>query len=98
MEADLQHHYNVDLAGLWRGELSIRRLSVLIANLPPTSATALRYAPAPGWDIHAYLLADLFKAFTGEDHPARPVAATTSRYSELRARLAAQKARLAQNN
>lgn len=94
VEADLQRFYHVDLADYWRGELSPRRLSILIEQLPPTSATARRYAKADGWDLHAFLLADLFHAFTGEIHPSRPKPQGTSRYSELRARLEAQKARL----
>ncbi|UVK63536.1 tail assembly chaperone [Arthrobacter phage Janeemi] len=94
VEADLQRFYGVDLAGYWRGELSPRRLSVLIEQLPPTSATARHYAKADGWDLHAFLLADLFQAFTGEIHPARPKPQGPSRYAELRARLEAQKARL----
>lgn len=55
-----------------------------------------KHGTAPGWDVHAYLLADLFQAFTGEAHPARPQA-TATRYGDLRARLEAQKARLGKN-
>ncbi|QOP65075.1 tail assembly chaperone [Arthrobacter phage Adumb2043] len=94
VEADLQHFYGVDLADYWRGGLSPRRLSVLIEQLPPTSATARHYAKNDGWDLHAFLLSDLFHAFTGEVHPSRPKPQGASRYSELRARLEAQKARL----
>ncbi|UIW13268.1 tail assembly chaperone [Arthrobacter phage Crewmate] len=94
VEADLQRFYGVDLADYWLGELSPRRLSVLIEKLPPDSATARHYAKADGWDTHAFLLADLFHAFTGEVHPARPKPQGASRYAELRARLEAQKARL----
>ncbi|WGH21088.1 tail assembly chaperone [Arthrobacter phage Cassia] len=95
VEADLQRFYGVDLADYWRGELSPRRLSVLIQQLPPTSATARHFANADGWDLHAFLLADLFQAFTGELHPARPMPqGPSSRYSQLRARLEEQKARL----
>ncbi|UIW13431.1 tail assembly chaperone [Arthrobacter phage Amyev] len=94
VEADLQHYYGVDLADYWRGELSPRRLSVLIEKLPPTSATARHYAKTDGWDLHAFLLSDLFHAFTGEVHPSRPKPQGSSRYAELRARLEAQRARL----
>lgn len=95
MEADLQRFYGVDLADYWRGELSPRRLSVLIEQLPPTSATARHYAKSDGWDLHAFLLADLFQAFTGELHPARPQPqGPSSRYAQLRERLEEQKARL----
>lgn len=95
MEADLQRFYGVDLADYWRGELSPRRLSVLVHQLPADSATSRHYANADGWDLHAFLLADLFQAFTGELHPARPQPqGPSSRYSQLRARLEEQKARL----
>lgn len=50
-----------------------------------------------GWDVHAFLLADLFKAFTGQEHPARPQpkSGKSSRYASLRAALEQQRARLA---
>jgi hypothetical protein len=46
IEYDLQHHHRVELTGLWTGDLSWRRLGVLVRNLPPESATktALRNA------------------------------------------------------
>jgi hypothetical protein len=94
VEADLQRFYHVDLADYWRGELSPRRLSVLIEQLPPDSATARRYSDADGWSRLEFLVSDLFQAFTGEIHPARPKPKTASRYDSLRAALEAQKARL----
>ena len=47
MEADLQHHYQVDLRDLWRGGLTLRRLRVLLDGLPPDSLwwTAMRHRP-----------------------------------------------------
>lgn len=94
VEADLQRFYRVDLADYWRGELSPRRLSVLIEQLPPDSATARKYSDADGWSRLEFLVSDLFQAFTGEIHPARPKPKTASRYDKLRAALEAQKARL----
>jgi hypothetical protein len=47
-----------------------------------------------GWDLHAVLLADLFHAFTGKPHPSRPEPGKRARYSDLRRRLEAQRARL----
>jgi hypothetical protein len=38
VEADLAFR-GIDLRGLWTGELTWRRLGVLVANLPPESAT-----------------------------------------------------------
>lgn len=95
MEADLQRHYGVRLADYWRGELSLRRLSVLVFHLPSDSATQRRYAPVPAeWDVHAFLLADLWHAWTGKPHPSRPEPPKASRYASLRERLEAQRQRL----
>lgn len=87
----------MDLADYWRGVISVRRLLVLVNGLPADSVVGRRYAGAGGWDLHAFLIADLFQAFTGTPHPNRPQPASeskSSRYRELRARLEAQKARL----
>lgn len=98
VEADLQRFYGVDFADYWRGELSIRRLSVLIHHLPPESACARQLSKTEaGWDVHAYLLSDLYHAFTGNPHPARPkpeAANKSTRYSTLRKALEAQRERL----
>lgn len=40
MEADLARYYQIELADLWRGRLSLRRLFVLIRWLPYESAVA----------------------------------------------------------
>ncbi|CCQ44664.1 hypothetical protein ARTSIC4J27_591 [Pseudarthrobacter siccitolerans] len=45
--------------------------------------------------MNAYLLADLYHAWTGQAHPARPQPKKASRYADLRARLERQKARSA---
>lgn len=37
IEADLHHHYRLDLLGLWRGTLSPRKVLTLIDHLPATS-------------------------------------------------------------
>ncbi|QIG58545.1 tail assembly chaperone [Arthrobacter phage DrSierra] len=96
VEADLQRFYHVDLADYWRGELSPRRLSVLIEQLPAESATARKLSGADGWNRLEFLVSDLYQAFTGEVHPARPkpTSGTSKRYDRLRAALEAQKARL----
>jgi hypothetical protein len=96
VECDLQRFYGVDLAAYYRGELSLRRLSVLLAGLPDGSATwAARNGIDPGWDVRALLLADVFHALSGHAHPARPAPKKQSRYASARARLEAQRARLA---
>ena len=75
-------------------------MSVLVAGLPHDSASARRYADpeTTGWDVTAYLVADLYQAFTGERHPGRPTPKTSgpSRYAALRSRLQAQRSRLAE--
>jgi hypothetical protein len=66
---------------------------VLVHNLPPESACArVQSTTPPGWNVSEFLLADLYHALTGEAHPNRPKG--PSRYSGLRARLEAQRARL----
>lgn len=95
VEADLQRFYGVDLADLWRGALSIRRLSVLVYGLPAESLTvAALNGTDPGWDAGALVTADVFAALTGQPHPARPEPRKPSRAPSLHARLVAQRARL----
>lgn len=71
---------------------------MLIHNLPPESACARQLSKAvTGWDTHAYLLSDIYHAFTGQPHPARPkpdAANNSSRYAKLRKALEAQKKRI----
>lgn len=98
VEADLQRFYGVDLGDLWRGRLSVRRLSVLIAHLPPGSAVWAAENGIPyGWSLTDVLLTDVFAALTGEQHPARPSApkASPDAVSDRVARLLAQRERLA---
>jgi hypothetical protein len=98
LEADLQRFYHVPLADLWRGELSLRRLSVFVEHLPAESATARHFSSLPpGWDTLAFLVADVYQALAGKAHPARPQPKSpekASRYQELRSKLDAQKRRL----
>ena len=42
LEADLQRFYQVDLADMYRGVVSIRKVSVLASNLPRESAVGIR--------------------------------------------------------
>jgi predicted transcriptional regulator len=83
IEADLQRHYRIDLCDFYRGELSPRRLGVLIRYLPVDSAlVAALNDGKPGWALTDHLLADLWaltvrtnseKGSLPEDfdHPAR---------------------------
>ncbi|TDC02597.1 hypothetical protein E1091_00355 [Micromonospora fluostatini] len=73
VEADLQRYYRIDLADLWRGRLTLRRLATLLRYLPAEAATLGTYGdPAAGWTRTHYLLTDVFHAVTGKPHPARP--------------------------
>ena len=98
MEADLQRYYQIDLSDLYHGKLSLRRLSVLVAYLPPGSATwAAQNDITFGWSLTDFLITDLFHATSGEPHPARPTGkekAEANRAKELAERLLAQRERL----
>lgn len=73
LEADIQRVYGIDLGGLWRGELSVRRLVVLVRYLPPDAAVWSEQSGVDfGWSLTDYLLADLFHVLAREPHPARP--------------------------
>ncbi|MHB6907120.1 hypothetical protein [Streptomyces sp. DB-54] len=79
LRADLQHHYGLDLADVWRGRLAPRRVRDLVEHLPSGSAlaTALGGDPADrGWDLHAHLLAHVVDA---AQHTAWTVAQAHSR-------------------
>lgn len=96
MEADLQRFYHVDLGDLYRGGLSIRRLSVLIHNLPAESRLVQTKAKTGGWDLHAHLLADLYGALAGKAHPGRPKPeGSSARHRDLVRRLQQAKERRA---
>jgi len=95
VEADLVRFYGVDIAAYYRGELSPRRLSVLLHHLPPDAAThAARSGIAPDVTLQALVVMDLYTALTGEQHPARPTPKKASRYADLRKRLEGQRERL----
>lgn len=84
----------MDLGDLWRGRLSLRRLSVLVEHLPSGCATrAAIDGFGFGWTEDSYLLADVFHAVAGMEHPARPK--PPKRNDDLVARLKAQRERLA---
>lgn len=64
IEADLAQFYNgLELADLYRGTLSIRRLGVLVRQLPPHSRTVAAVNDGqPGWTITDHLIADVWAA------------------------------------
>ena len=79
VEADLLRYYRIDLLDLWRGGLSLRRVGVLIAGLPPDSLTMSALAPhipegaesdRPDrqWSTEAHLLASVVDSVTMLTH------------------------------
>lgn len=101
MEADLLRFYGVDLAGLWVGGLSLRRLYVLISNLPPESATWAAESGVPmGATATDVILADIFHSLAGEAHALRPTAQVSkdeakTQHEKHVANLRAQRERIA---
>lgn len=86
MEADLQRFYRIDYRDRWRGDLTLRRIWVLIHHLPGDSASA-RALGGPGLDTTHVLLADVFAALVGKPHPLRnvtPAAPSPARVARLR--------------
>ena len=58
IEADLLHHYNVDLLDWHRGDMSSRRLRVLLEHLPSGSSFARSvHGDAAEWSLTDHLLA-----------------------------------------
>lgn len=55
----MQHHYGVDLSGLWRGELTLRRVAVLLAHLPPDCASARAVAGTTGQQLTGWSFTNL---------------------------------------
>jgi hypothetical protein len=75
VEADLARWYNIDYRDRWRGDLTLRRLLVLIRYLPDESALSTLMRKAPAWSVEAHLLDELRIAIQGrkgKPHPARP--------------------------
>jgi hypothetical protein len=103
VEADLTRYYQVDIRDRWRYDehdrplLTLRRLSVLIRHLPDDSATAVAINGEPGWTRGEVLLADLWSAFTGKEHPALGRARKSSKAKSASwiTRIATARARLA---
>jgi hypothetical protein len=46
LEADLQRYYQLDLADMYRGAVSVRKVSVLASNLPRGGAVGVRLGGA----------------------------------------------------
>ncbi|MEU7200264.1 hypothetical protein [Streptomyces sp. NPDC045470] len=65
LRADLQRFYGLDLADIWRGTLTPRRVWTLTEHLPDDSALTASLAGGPqhrGWSLQTHLLAHLVNA------------------------------------
>jgi hypothetical protein len=56
LEADFQHHYGLDLGGLWRGEMTPRRVAVLASRLPDGANIWAAIGSPKEWDTATYFL------------------------------------------
>jgi len=76
VEADLQQYYGIDYRDRWRGDLTLRRIFVLVNHLPLDSSTFAEGGQRWGWTDH--LVDDLRIVMSSsekqksEPHPARP--------------------------
>lgn len=78
--------------------MSLRRLYVLISNLPPESHVwAVENGVPYGWTPQVAITADVFHALAGEPHPATPKSRKHDS-SAIADRLRKQKERLAARN
>lgn len=79
----------------------MRRLSVLVAYLPPGSAVwAADHGLPFGWGLTDLLLTDVYHAVSGSPHPARPKPRRSSERKDGRSlieRLRAQRERLSRS-
>lgn len=62
----------MDLGGLWRGGLTIRRAAALAANLPPGSAVWLAINADAMWTQNDYITAALFDRMGSKDSKPYP--------------------------
>jgi len=53
----MQHYYGLDLLDLYRGELSARKVHVLLSNLPPGAMLYRELDSPAAWSETAHLLA-----------------------------------------
>lgn len=77
MEADFQRYYGIDYLDRWRGKLSLRRIHVLMRQLPAQSATASAMRDYEAhWSLEAVLLDNLRMAvqvaYTDPKNPPKP--------------------------
>ena len=66
LEADFQRFYGIDLAGLWRGTITVRNVGVLALHLPPEAAVNRTGPDDSVWSTETQILvtlADMFMTF-----------------------------------
>ncbi|GAA2916960.1 hypothetical protein GCM10020221_11250 [Streptomyces thioluteus] len=71
LEADLLEHFGVDLLDLWRGELSLRRLHVLISSLLARQGSGALVAAideSAVWTHEAHMLARISDALEASNY------------------------------
>lgn len=80
--------YQLDLLDFYRGTLSIRRLGVLVRQLPSESALSRSLNDnEPPWRRTDHLIADLWALWAKEDHPKRAAMEANARNAEKLARV-----------
>lgn len=65
LEADFQHYYHIDLLGLWRGELTPRRVSALARKLPFGCQTWLEIGSDAAWSTETHMMAHVVDVLAG---------------------------------
>lgn len=72
IEADLHRFYHLDLLDFERGDLSVRKLAVLVRQLPADSALSRALnGGEPPMTRSEHFLADLWSLWAKQDHPVR---------------------------
>lgn len=78
MEADLQRYYQMDLVDLYRGQVSIRKISVLVEALPDDSATTKAQRRADGDPLVDWTLTDILLGKQLEMHSGNEIVPRTN--------------------
>jgi hypothetical protein len=93
VEADLSRFHGIRYSDRWRFDecgqrrLTLREIWVRIQNLPNDSSLVIESNKGkPRWGHTEYLLSDIWKAWTGKDHPARPIPRVQPKQSAARDR------------
>lgn len=102
MEADLQRFYGIDLRDLWRGDLTLRRVAVLLRHVPREAAIVDAIGQQwVTWTLADHLLDDIrrqLRVLGGDTEPKPypgrfPLAGERPRTAEQNRRIAAARRR-----